>query len=235
MTGSYISKQASFAEQIINKYRPFGRYVPETALLVFVRENRTSTSIVNTASNLWLQLNLGVSANRTVRQSMQINQSLIGQEVSKHFKEEVNKFSTKYLDKEFQVFHSISTIFVNRERQPDQARKAESRLIRILADDFFGRPEMIQNDRYRVKGESIEEQNRILKKQIRQEEEIKKTRHIVENIRQRITVQEETVKEIKKTTEAGPVLKQEQVEGIAKTVMKKMEQKLHLEKLRRGL
>lgn len=235
MTGSYISKQTSFAEQIINKYRPFGRYVRETALLVFVRENRTSTSIVNTASNLWLQLNLGVSANRTVRQSMQINQSLIGQEVSKHFKEEVNRFSTKYLDKEFQVFHSISTIFVNRERQPDQARKAESRLIRILADDFFGRPEMIQNDRYRVRRESLEEQNRILKKQIRQEEEIKKTRNIVENIRQRITVQEETVNEIKKTTEAGPVLKQEQVEGIAKTVMKKMEQKLHLEKLRRGL
>lgn len=234
MTGSHISKQLSFAEQIINKYKPYGGYMPDSSLLVLVKENRTQASIINAASNLWLQLNLGVSTNRTTKQSMQINQNLIGQAVSKHFREEISKISAKYLGREFQVFHSISTIFVNRERQPDQARKAERKLIRILADDFFGRTEMIQNNRY-VKRDSIEEHNRILRKQIYQEKELQNTKRLVEHIKERVTVQEKVITEIKQTADRGPELKQEQVDGIARTVMKKMEQKLHLEKLRRGL
>lgn len=50
-----------------------------------------------------------------------------------------NKYTNRIQKKqnELQVFDSISNIFMYRESQPDQAKKAEQKLIRILAEEFY--------------------------------------------------------------------------------------------------
>lgn len=118
----------------------------------------------------------------------------------------------------FDLYYNIASIFENRERQPDLARKTERKLIRILADDFYGR---------------MPEQSHILKKQTRQEEELRKTRHLLTSLTERLTVQETVLNELRHnrlTVSLSP----EVITRITKEVVKKMEWELHLEKIRRG-
>ncbi len=120
--------------------------------------------------------------------------------------------------KKLDLYYNIASIFENRERQPDIARKTEQKLIRILADDFYGR---------------MPEQSHILKKQTRQEEELRKTRQLVTSLTERLTVQENVLSELKHTRLAVS-LSPEVITRITKEVVKKMEWELHLEKIRRG-
>lgn len=80
-----------------------------------------------------------------------------------------------------------------------------------------------------------DEQTQILKKQSSQEEELRQTKQLVGTLNQRIEMHDTVIKELKKTTLEGEKLPAENVNRIAKEVIKKMEGELRLEKLRRGL
>lgn len=298
---SYTSKYLAFAEQIINKYKKFGRYRLNAPLLIFVRQNTELFSSVMTAKNTWFQFHVNVlnnSLNKRIipagsgqlreiagvltqrvlketretlhknllHQSGQMLYDCVKRALNWNLLRESHRTSVNGEFGKFQVFHSISTIFENRETRPDQARKAERKLIRILSKDFFENMENINMFRSAVLGpewngqqrmrqqssaaewnkiyrfeqssrrtEETIEQVRILKKQTDQEEELQQTKYQVENLKERITLQENLLKEFRKTITSEQILQPAQVDGIARTVMKKMEQKLHQEKLRRGL
>lgn len=112
---SGISNSLSFAERISGKYKRFGRYEVTEAPRVFVRRDAERFPAAHAAKNTWLQFQLKLFWQKNTAGPSPKNQ----------------------------LFYNISTIFENRERQPDQAKKAEKKLIRILANDFFGNLENV--------------------------------------------------------------------------------------------
>ncbi len=159
---------------------------------------------------------------QAVRRSLKRETALLGQsitdEMKRHLSHPLPRGIWQTGEKKFDLYYNIASIFENRERQPDIARKTEQKLIRILADDFYGR---------------LPEQSPILRKQTRQEEELIKTRQLVTSLTERLTLQENVLSELKHnrlTLNLSP----EVITRITKEVVKKMEWELHLEKIRRG-
>ena len=198
-----------FAKQITGKYMKFGKCSLNAPSLVFVGENKTTT--IHTFQKK-LQIKLSVKLSDGSASSFAFRMKLSGQEKAM---------------KELQAFHCISTIFENRERQPDVARKAERKLIRILSEDFYDRNPVIQRA---VSGE------RMFYRWERKaaEAEAEKTKNLVENMEERLLLQEKLIKELKETETVPAALPKGWMDGVTKEVMKKMERELHLEKMRRG-
>ncbi len=164
----YTGKSISFAKQIIDRYEKFTRNRLNAPALVLAKKDAPIKSFT---LNNW---------------------NTIGQVVYKRFREELKHMTLREGGKD-SVYHYISTIFENRGTQPDKAKKAEQKLVRILADDFFERTETVSH--------------------------IKEQREIIKELRR---------KEV--NTPPPPI----DIDKVAAKVMKKMEQELHLERLRRG-
>lgn len=235
MMGLYTCRSLAFAEQIINKYRKFGRYNFYSSSLVFARDVmqpfafyerviRETSRILRTS--VLLQTDR-ILLSRLKEQTKQIFMNRLPQETGRLPGEHAKNFS---------LYHNITTIFENRDRQPDLARKAERKLIRILSEDFFGRTEMINRFRDAVFPPQ-QERSRILENRILRRKETERTEERFENITNRLTVQEKILKELRETrriTDLNAAPPPVSVDGIVKEVIKKMNRELHVEKLRRG-
>ncbi len=208
----------SFARRLIDKYKTFGRFPLETPELVLVkRDNQESVSFL-TKRNFQFKLQLNMQNPPQTRQLSIVNWNLFGREIMNH----------SY--REFQVFRYISTIFENRDRQPDAARKAERKLIQILEEDFYTK-------NFNTSQETEKKLRRTFMKHNRQliQEEFKQTGTQIMNLEERMAVHEKVLKEFRQTKTTEGHISAVQIDKITKEVMKKMEHELHLERLRRGL
>lgn len=118
MTELYTGKFLPFARQIIDRHEKFGRSRLNAPALVFAKREAAKQA------------------------PAVINWNLLGQSVYKRFREEIRHTAYREGGRD-SVYRYISTIFENRQTQPDKAKKAEKKLVRILADDFFERTETV--------------------------------------------------------------------------------------------
>ena len=203
----------TFAEQILEKYKKFGQFSLNAPSLIFAGESKTTAAVQTFHKSLQIKLNVKLSDAGASVSPAAFRMKLSGQEKAM---------------RELRAFHCISTIFENRETQPDTARKAEQKLIRILSKDFYDRNPIIQRA---VSGEQMSYR----RERRAAEAEASMTKNLAESMEERLLLQEKMIKELKQTKTAPGALPKGWLEKVTKEVMKKMERELRLERVRRGL
>lgn len=80
-----------------------------------------------------------------------------------------------------------------------------------------------------------EAQTWFLQKKRVQESQLEETRRQIISLQEKVEIQEKLVAELKRKGNQPPVSGQTEINRVARQVMKKMEDELRLEKMRRGL
>lgn len=232
----------SFAERIIEKYKYFGIYRLFSPILVFVREKKDIYTH-QTTRNILMKLQLSLVQDVHVKK-------MRGRWETEHTREltTIKKTINTFL-KHTQILELVKTAVLGPVwKQPQligQVRtlagwETAHRLEQYYRErDAAFLPQTEKGGRIlRVQGQSIlyeETKEQLIRRQVHQQEEFMQTKNQVSLLEERMTSQEQILRELRQTTEAQQKLRPEQIDGITKAVIKKMEQELHLEKLRRGL
>ena len=256
----------SFAERIIEKYRNFGRYPLYGPTLVFVRDKK-DTYMHQTNQNVWMELQFSLPDDSRYREQAKRAQrelvKMVVQDIRvKNVRGEweaglARELSTmrKTVDtfrKQTQILKLMETAVIGPVwKQPQligQVRtlagwETAHRLEQYYRERDAAVLPWSEDGRYvqRTKRQSFwyqETGERLFRQQVHQKEELVQTNSRISHLEERLTTQEQIIREIKQlkqTTSQLQSLRPEQIDGITKAVVKNMERELRLEKLRRGL
>lgn len=244
---------SDFADKIMKKYMRFGIREERSERLVFLLLHRERTNPVKKAESLpasstyQLLLRFYMTWQNYVRsgQRFSISQNLIEQILKRNKNREYyfknDEISRSY--NQYAVFWNIASIFENRGRRPDLAKKAERELIRTLSTEFY--TEMVlrrkhadigkeYTDSGKEKQTAGERQAQIRRIQ-RYQEELGSTKRVVGMLEEQMKLQETILTELRQKIITTVPVPDTNVKKITGEVMKQMEREMHLERLRRGL